>query len=225
MLFYFGALAFVPIAQALAGLFTAPIFVLLVTVFILGQRVGPWRVGAVGLGFCGITLVVAPWQEGITLWALLPVLGGLLYALGSIATRTICAGETVMSMLLALFICQGLLGLSGLVVLGTGAGDFVSRGWVWPVSAGGLGLVALQAVGSVLGVGLLIRAYALGDTSYIAPFEYSVFLFGAGFAYLLYGVVPSPLAGLGAGLVAVAGLIIALRSGPPPQAIPQPRRS
>ncbi|MEY8838788.1 EamA/RhaT family transporter, partial [Cribrihabitans sp. XS_ASV171] len=47
MLFYFSALALMPIAQALAGLFTSPIFVLLLTALGLRQKVGPWRVMAV----------------------------------------------------------------------------------------------------------------------------------------------------------------------------------
>lgn len=215
MLFYFGALAFVPIAQALAGLFTAPIFVLLISVLALGQRVGPWRVLAVSLGFAGILLIVAPWRTGVTLAAALPMLGGLLYALGSLATRTICAGETVLSMLAGLFLCQAAIGLGGLALLGGAEGDFITRGWVWPVAAETLWIVLVQAVGSVLGVGLLIRAYATGETSHVAPFEYTVFLFGAGFAWLFFGEVPTPLAGLGVALVVAAGVIIALRSDTP----------
>jgi drug/metabolite transporter (DMT)-like permease len=215
MLFYFGALAFVPIAQALAGLFTAPIFVLLISVLALRQRVGPWRVAAVALGFTGILLIIAPWQAGLALVAMLPMLGGLLYALGSIATRTICAGETVLSMLFVLFVFQGLIGVTALSVLGAAPGDFITRGWVWPLSAEVLWIVLVQAVGSVLGVGLLIRGYALGETSYVAPFEYSVFLFGSIFAYLFFGQVPTPLAALGVCLIVAAGINIALRSDPP----------
>jgi len=212
MLFYFGALAFVPIAQALAGLFTAPIFVLVITGLVLRQPVGPWRILAVALGFSGIVLIIAPWQGTLAWAAVLPVVGGLLYACGSIATRTICAKETVFSMLAGLFVCQFVIGWGALVVLGVSEGDFVSRGWVWPVTWQTLGIVAVQAVGSVLGVGLLIRAYSLGDTSYVAPFEYSVFLFGAGFAYLFFGQTLTPLAGIGVFLIVSAGVIIAVRS-------------
>ena len=60
MFCYFGALAFMPIAMALAGLFTSPIFVLLITVFGLGLRIGPWRILAVTIGFVGILVVLGP---------------------------------------------------------------------------------------------------------------------------------------------------------------------
>lgn len=58
MLLYFGSLAFMPIAQSLAGLFTSPIFVLLMTVVVLKQKIGLWRVLAVVIGFTGILLVL-----------------------------------------------------------------------------------------------------------------------------------------------------------------------
>ena len=58
MLFYFGSLAFMPLAQALAGLFTSPIFILLITAFILREPVGPARIWAVFIGFIGILLVL-----------------------------------------------------------------------------------------------------------------------------------------------------------------------
>ncbi|MFZ2235631.1 MAG: EamA family transporter, partial [Dokdonella sp.] len=44
MLIYFGALAFLPVAQVAAGLFTAPIFVLLISHFVYGQPIGPIRI-------------------------------------------------------------------------------------------------------------------------------------------------------------------------------------
>ena len=53
MLFYFGSLAFVPFSDALAGLFTAPIFVLLISAFFLRKAIGPIRVIAVIIGFLG----------------------------------------------------------------------------------------------------------------------------------------------------------------------------
>ncbi|MCH2163803.1 MAG: DMT family transporter [Marinovum sp.] len=212
MLFYFGALAFIPLPQALAGLFVSPIFVLLMTAYWLRQRVGPWRVGAVFFGFLGILLVVSPWGENWHMAAVMPVMGALLYALGVIATRTICAGEPVLAMLASLFIFQALFGLMGLVLLGDADGSFVSRGWVWPLSPNVWALIAAQAVGSTIGVGLLFRGYALGEASNMAVFEYSVFIFAAFFAWLFFGDVLSMMASIGMALVAASGIVIVLRS-------------
>ncbi|MGX9357132.1 DMT family transporter [Roseobacteraceae bacterium S113] len=212
MVFYFGALAFISLPQALAGLFTSPIFVLVITAFALRQTVGPWRIGAVAFGFVGILLVIQPWGDAMSLAVIMPVMGGLLYAFGVIATRTICRGEAVLSMLLALFVCQGLIGLVGLLVLGDAPGDFVSRGWVWPMTPLTWWILALQSVGSVIGVGFLFRAYSLGEASYVTVFEYSVFVFGAFFAWLFFGEVLAPVAAMGIGLIAASGIVIALRA-------------
>ena len=76
MLFYFGALAFMPFAQALAGLFTSPIFILLITVFLLRQPIGPWRILAVAIGFAGILLVLNPQTGHLSLLMVMPVAGG-----------------------------------------------------------------------------------------------------------------------------------------------------
>ena len=141
MMFYFGALSVMPIAQALSGLFTSPVFVLVITALALRQPIGPWRVLAVSMGFTGILVVLSPDPASLSLATFLPVFGGLFYALGAIATRTVCAGEDVLAMLLAMFLVQGLIGLAGLGTVavlapevGAGASGFVSRGWVWPMS-------------------------------------------------------------------------------------------
>ena len=75
MLIYFGALAFLPVAQVAAGLFTAPIFVLLISRFAFGHPIGPVRVFAVAMGFAGVLLVLGPSAlGGASAAALLPPL-------------------------------------------------------------------------------------------------------------------------------------------------------
>lgn len=76
-----------PMAQALAGLFTSPIFVLLITALALGEKIGPIRVIAVSLGFLGILLVLNKGLIDLNIISFLPVLGGVFYALAAVATR------------------------------------------------------------------------------------------------------------------------------------------
>ena len=218
MLFYFGSLAFMPLAQALAGLFTSPIFILLITAFILREPVGPARIFAVIIGFIGIFLVLDSDWATLTWTSFLPVFGGLFYAMGAVATRQLCEGESTLSMLSMLLIIQAIIGALALVVLGQfeltvpeGAAGFIQRGWVWPVTAA-LPFILLQAVGSVLGVGLIIRAYQLGSASYVAVYEYSVFISGPFFAWMLFGQTVTAVQTGGILLVAAAGIVIAWRS-------------
>ena len=218
MLFYFGSLAFMPLAQALAGLFTSPIFILLITAFILREPVGPARIWAVFIGFIGILLVLDSDWSTLSWISFLPVVGGLFYAMGAVATRQLCEGESTLSMLAMLFLIQAIIGALALAVLGQfefsvpeGAAGFIQRGWVWPVTAT-LPFILLQAVGSVLGVGLIIRAYQIGTASYVAIYEYSVFISGPFFAWMLFGQTVTALQTGGIFLIAAAGIVIALRS-------------
>ena len=218
MFCYFGALAFMPIAMALAGLFTSPIFVLLITAFVLRQKIGPWRILAVAVGFAGILVVLGP-SGGDLGWVLaLPVLGGVLYACGVVATRALCEGESTLTLLIGIFLAQGVLGsavLVGITILqpqvGEGGMAFLTRGWIWPIG-NALPFLLVQVFGSVVGVGLLNRAYQLGEASHVAVFEYSIMVFGPFFGWWLLGQPVTSMQGLGIVMIVLAGVIIAIRS-------------
>ncbi|MEL6463839.1 MAG: DMT family transporter [Pseudomonadota bacterium] len=218
MFCYFGALAFMPIAMALAGLFTSPIFVLLLTAFVLRQRIGPWRIVAVAVGFAGILVVLGPSGGSLGWVAALPVLGGILYASGVVATRALCEGESTLTLLLGIFVAQGALGTVVLALItaldvevGQGGMAFLTRGWIWPLRDAWPYLL-VQVVGSVIGVGLLNRAYQLGEASHVAVFEYSIMIFGPFFGWWLLGQPVTWVQGIGIALIVCAGIIIAIRS-------------
>lgn len=219
MVFYFGALAFITLGEALAGLFTSPIFILLISALFLGQTIGVWRILAVGIGFSGVLMVLQPGGSGFTWVMLLPVCGAGFYALGNIVTRMWCAEESTLIMLAMTFVMQGMIGLlaiAGLTLAGVeaavGADGFLTRGWVWPPDGAIWPYMAAQVLGSLIGVFCLIRAYQIGEASHVTVFEYSIMIFGPGFAFLLYGQRLGAWQLMGIGLIALAGMIIALRS-------------
>lgn len=221
MLLYFGSLAFLPIAQSLAGLFTSPIWVLVISALALKAPIGPIRILAVALGFTGTLLVLQPDPANLTLVTLMPVGAGLLYALGALATRRWCLEETTLCLLVGFMGILGLWGVIGLSVLTVfpqavpdGPDGFLIRGWV-AISPMIWLLLVVQAVGSVIGVGLIIKAYQLGETSYVAVFEYAIILFASFFAYLFFGQTLNMLAALGVAFVIAAGSLIALRTRSP----------
>jgi drug/metabolite transporter (DMT)-like permease len=219
MLIYFGCLAFLPVAQVAAGLFTAPIFVLFISRFAFGQHIGPWRIAAVAVGFVGVVLVLGPAaMKGATFAALLPVCAGALYAVGNVATREWCANETAETLLAGFFAALGLFGAIGLGVLAVwpvsvpaGAEGFVQRGWVSP-SGTFLFWVTVQAVISVVGVGLMIKAYQIAEASRVSVFEYVILPASALWGWVLWSERPSLQALVGMGLITLAGAIIAIRA-------------
>ena len=218
LMLYFGSLAFMPIAQSLAGLFTSPIFVLLISAFVLKQTIGKWRVIAVAIGFSGILLVLGV-QDGAPGWIMMmPVAGGLIYATGSMATRILCSEESTISMLAGIMIVQLIIGTLALVgvtiwapVVPDGSDGFLLRGLVWPIETV-VPYIAMQAIISVAGVFLLIRAYQWGEASQVSVLEYSIMIFGPFFAWLLMEQSITPMMMAGIALIMVAGGIIAVRS-------------
>lgn len=219
MLIYFGALAFLPVALVAAGLFTAPIFVLLISRLAYGQQIGPVRILAVAIGFLGVVLVLGPEaMGGASLAAVLPVLAGALYAWGNIATRQWCAGESAETLLGGFFMALGLLGLTGMAVLHLwpleappGPDGFVLRGAVVP-STTFLFWTFVQAAGSLLGVGMMIKAYQLADAGRVSVIEYVILPASAFWSWAIWGQTLGLLAVAGMGLIAAAGMMIALRA-------------
>jgi drug/metabolite transporter (DMT)-like permease len=219
LMIYFGSLAFLPVAQVAAGLFTAPIFVLLISRFVYGHRIGIVRVLAVAVGFLGVGLVLGREAiAGLSLPALMPVIAGAFYAMGNIATREWCAEETTETLTLGFFAGIGSFGLIGLIALTLfpvavpeGTAGFVARGWVWP-SAAFYGWTFVQAAGSLIGVAMLMRAYQIAEASRVSVFEYLALPLAAFWGWTLWGETLGLWAALGMGCIALAGAMIALRA-------------
>ncbi len=214
---YFSALAFLPISHGLAGLLTAPLWVVVFTALFRGIAIGPIRYFAVGIGFIGTLLVLNISWSSISILSFVPIMSGVLYAIAQIITRDYCAEESPVSMLAMMMVLQFIAGSTMLVVLSmidpivpAGSDGFVLRGWVWPIETA-WPWIALQAVGSLIGVGFAIRAYQLGEASYVAIFEYTIFVFGLATAFFAFGQVPDLIQFVGIGLIIVAGSMIALR--------------
>jgi drug/metabolite transporter (DMT)-like permease len=209
-------LAFLPVAQVAAGLFTAPIFVLFFQRFLYGQGISGLQIMAVVTGFAGVVLVLGPEAlSGATLAALLPVISGALYAMGNIATQRWCKGETAESVVAGFFGMLGVYGLIGMAgPLGLSAGGargtegFLQRGPVWPTGEF-LWWTFVQAAGSLVGVGMFVKAYQMAEVSKVSVFEYVILPASALWGFLLWGETLGWIAWVGMALIALAGVIIA----------------
>lgn len=218
MLIYFGCLAVLPIGVVVAGLFTSPLFVLLIGIVFQGKRVGPKRLCAVLIGFVGALLVIRPDPAALDLVAFMPIVAAVFYAIGAVATRAWCEGESTLTLTAGFFGMLTLFGAIGLILLPAGgpvgAEGFALRGWV-PLDTGLVFWTAVQAIGSLAGIALIFRGYQLGDAGQVAVFEYSLLVFASFWAWVLWGQGVSALGLMGMVLIAVAGAVIALRSDDP----------
>lgn len=84
-------------------------------------------------------------------------------------------------------------------------------GPVWPSEAFWL-WTFVQAAGSLLGVGLMVRAYQVADATRVSVFEYAILPASALWSWVIWGESLRPLAVVGMGLIVAAGVMIALRA-------------
>lgn len=219
MLLYFGSLPMAPVAQVAAGLFTSPIWVLLFSALLLGERIGPRRIAAVAVGFAGVLLVLRPWRAEFDLWSLAPVAAGMLYASAMLVTRRRCAEEPAMGLNLLFFLALGLAGAAGLAALelwpapaAAGEAAFFFTPWRWPLSAEAWAVLIAQAFGSILGMFLLTRGYQSAETSFMALFDYAFLLTAGATGWLVFGDQLDAAALVGMAFIVGAGAFVMIRS-------------
>ncbi|MEL7125926.1 MAG: DMT family transporter [Pseudomonadota bacterium] len=221
---YFVALAVLPLADATALFFVAPLFITLLSIPILGEKVGPLRIGAVVVGFIGVLVMQRPWAGSDTLEVsrivlLLPVLSALTYAIYQVLTRKLGVASKASAM--AIYIQGTFLIVSGLFFLVAGDGRFAEgstnasvtfllRAWVWPTPQDVWVFAGLGVNAAIIGYSLS-QAYRLADAATVAPFEYIGLPLAVMWGFLVFGDVPMWEVWLGMALILSAGLFVFLR--------------
>ena len=220
ILLFFGALPITGAAVAGAGMFTAPIFVLIFSVLLFGESIGLYRVLAVLVGSIGAVMVLNLTSGSVSLFAIMPILAGAYYATNNIATRRICADETPQSLL---FIYTVMI-TSFSAIMATFLGSlelpadvsedvlYLVRGWE-PVSWYNLGFVGINGIGAFAALLAMTWGYQQAETSYVAIYEYSYLIFAGFFGWLLWRDMLSFTSVAGIILIIFAGAIITLRTG------------
>lgn len=220
---YFTALAVIPLADATALFFVAPLMITLLSIPFLGEKVGPWRIGAVVTGFVGVLIMLQPWsgeaRDVPLLILLLPLVAALTYALNQVLTRQL--GATSKASALAVYI-QGMFILvsAGFFVV---AGDgrfaeglespsliFLLRAWVWPEGVDRWFLLGLGLNSAVIGY-CISQAYRLSDAATVAPFEYTGLPLAVMWGWLIWGELPGSSVTTGIVLIVGSGLFVFLR--------------
>jgi drug/metabolite transporter (DMT)-like permease len=215
---YYLGLAALPIAKSVALYFTAPLFITVLSVFALGETVGPRRWAAVAVGFAGVLVMVRPGSQFFEWAALLPLFGGLAYAVSQIITRKIGEFErtTVMTFygngvfLMGGALLAAMFGAGGPASGGHASLAFLVRGWVWPTGTDFL-LMAACGVVAAAGLTLLTQAYRVAPANTVAPFEYSALVWAALYGWLFWHELPAANTWLGMAIIVGAGLYVLYR--------------
>lgn len=221
---YFVALAALPLADATALFFAAPLFITLLSIPILKEKVGPLRLTAVVVGFGGVLLMQRPWAgsdslEVSRLVLILPVVSALTYALTQLMTRKLGVDSKASALsvyIQAMFI---LVSVSFFLVAGDGrfaegatnqSVIFLLRAWVWPTAADWWVLAGLGANSAIIGY-CLSQAYRMADAATVAPFEYLGLPLAVFWGFVVFADLPQWEVWIGMGLILGSGLFVFLR--------------
>ncbi len=218
---FFLAVSAMPLAEAVAIFFVAPLFITLLSVVVLGEKVGPRRWTAVVVGLAGVVVMTRPGTSVFEWVALTPVAAALCYAMMHMLSRKI--GRTDRASVMAFYAESTFITASIAIGLLVGDGrfsgtgnpslEFLLRAWRWPDQAD-LWLFVWCGVASGIGGFLLGQAYRLGEAAKVAPFEYVALPIATFWSFAIWGDVPDVTASLGMALILGTGMYILYRRNP-----------
>jgi drug/metabolite transporter (DMT)-like permease len=196
---FFGALRFLPLAEASAITFLAPMFAIVLSMPVLGERPTRARWLASIAGFTGILILVRPGSAVFHPATGLLVLAAISNSLYMLLTRRL-PNDTPYTTLF----------YSALV--GTVALSFALPLVEMPSTATVRDALFLLLLGLLAGVGhwMLIRAFLMAPASMLAPFTYLQMIWATLYGYLVFGQLPDGLSALGMAVIVAAGVALVL---------------
>ena len=215
---FYAAIPFLSLSTVGAANYIAPIFVTLMSAYIISEPVGRLGWIAVITGFAGVILLLQPGTDAFSPWAVLPVIGAGFYALSHITTRAKCLFIPLPIMALSLNIVMLAAGvIASVILIVLQPAEELIR--AYPSLLGNwsavdtsqwliLGLLAIFTV--VIGMGIA-GAYQTAPPSIVATFEYSYLVFVAFWDYLVFAASPSGVTIIGMLLIIGAGLMVLRR--------------
>ncbi|MBY6006323.1 DMT family transporter [Salipiger bermudensis] len=198
---WFFAVASIPLAQVFALEFTSPLWVILLSPLVLGERITPTRAIAAGIGFIGILVVARPTPETISPGLIAALLAGVGFAGSAVFTRKLTRTASTACILFWLTVMQAVFGL---VCAGID-GDIALPGlatWPW---------VALIAIAGLVAHFCLTTALGLAPAPVVMPIDFARLPLVAVVGMLVYAETLDPFVFLGAAIIFGANYFNILR--------------
>jgi len=217
MAFYL-ALAEISLTVITALFFTAPFFITLLSIPLLGERVGLRRFLGIVFGFIGVLIVLRPDTQGFGLMGLLPIVAAFFYACCQLMVRVGKNKDPVSVMTFYAGISFILLGgFVGLIMSffepaadAASSTQFLLQAWAMPQSWDWLFLL-LTGVTSGIGFMFSSGAYRVEEASKVAPFEYVMIIWVVLLSYVFWSEVPDGYTLLGIAIIASSGVYVLRR--------------
>jgi drug/metabolite transporter (DMT)-like permease len=193
--FFILALRVLPMAEATALVFASPLFVTLLSAWLLNERVDAARWLIVVVGFAGVIIVMRPGSAVFRVEALLPICSSVAWAISVICTRELTVHDGVETTL----VYSGVLGFALVSLVA------VPQLTMPPVE----GVIAAVSM-AVIWSGaqwLSVHAYHRGNVSMLAPFSYSQLLWSTLIGVAMFGHLPDSASLLGIGTILACGVV------------------
>ena len=212
---FFSSLISLPLGEAMAIFFIAPVLISLLSVFILKEKGHLERWLAVLVGLIGVLLILRPSFEAFNPATILPLIAAFSYAMVQIITCKL--GEKEKASTMAFFVQLNLIVFSAVFGLFFGDGtlanpsqpiiNFLFRGWILPSWIDGLIMCGLGLLNGI-GIYFISQAYRNSRAIVIAPFEFVAIPLAIFWSIIIFGDWPDIVSWLGILLIAGAGLFI-----------------
>ena len=215
---HFMGLAALPLADVESIRFSAPLMITILSVMMLGEKVGPRRWLALIVGFLGVLFIVRPGSATFNIGSIFILISVLFYALSIMITRKLQTTDSSATMayysslvyLVAAFILSPLA-----IVVGEFPGAhpsiaFLFRAWAMPTL---LDWVIMSGLGLVWAGGMyfMARAYSAALASVAAPFEYISLPINVMWGFVIWQEIPTLMTLAGASLTLFSGMYILYR--------------
>jgi drug/metabolite transporter (DMT)-like permease len=198
----FAALTMIPLADVTAITFTSPLFLTVLAMLFLGEKIHHFRWAALGIGFVGVLIMIGPhlsFSHGTSLGVLAALANAIFAAIAMMFLRRMSASEQAITITfyfsLTVLVCAALTAL---------------QGWPTPNATQWM-LMTFAGLFGVFGQLLMTYSYRYAEASMIAPLDYTNLIMAVILGYLFFGEIPAISVWIGAPLVVAAGLIILWR--------------
>lgn len=185
------------LAEAYTIFFIAPAIITALSVWFLKERVDMARWIAIGVGLVGVLVVLRPSGAGFLTIGGLAVLGAAsMYAVSAITVGILARTDRSEHMVFWL-----------MVMMSVGATALAAPGWVG-MRMGDAPLLLGLALSGFIGQLAITEAFAKGDASSVAPFEYTALAWAVGLDWLLWQTLPDGWTVLGAAIIIGSGMYL-----------------
>jgi drug/metabolite transporter (DMT)-like permease len=209
----FTALIMLPLADATAISYAAPLFTVVLAAILLKEEIRFYRWTAVGVGFLGVLVMLIPYMgaatprgDSLLVGAAFGLLGAICAGFATIETRRLTVTEATGTIVTYFMLLTTLIGL----LSATGGWISPSYAWKWPTGYDATLFVTMGIMGGI-GQITLTQSFRFAETSVIAPFDYISMVWAIAIGWLLFGQLPVPVVVGGAVIVVLSGIFVIWR--------------